>query len=308
MTTETQLRHFLTLMDFSSTELRKMTDRAIVLKQIQKAGDIYEPLKNRMLGMIFEKSSTRTRVSFETGMLQFGGGALFLSPRDTQLGRGEPIEDSARVLSQMVDIIMIRTFEHEKLETFTQYSSVPVINALTDMYHPCQLLADMQCYQEHRGSIEGKTVAWIGDGNNMCHSYINAARQWGFKLNIACPEGYDPVPSIVDAAGDQVAITRSPMEAASGADLVVTDVWTSMGQEEEQIRREKAFDGFIVDNKLMAQANNDALFMHCLPAHRGEEVSASVIDGSQSVVWDEAGNRLHAQKALLEFMMGKAPE
>ncbi len=308
MTTETQLRHFLTLMDFSSEELRKMTYRAIVLKQMQKAGEIYEPLKNRMLGMIFEKSSTRTRVSFETGMLQFGGGALFLSPRDTQLGRGEPIEDSARVLSQMVDIIMIRTFEHEKLETFAQYSSVPVINALTDMYHPCQLLADMQCYQEHRGSIEGKTVAWIGDGNNMCHSYINAARQWGFKLNIACPEGYDPVPSIVDAAGDQVAITRSPMEAATGADLVVTDVWTSMGQEEEQARREKAFDGFIVDDKLMAQADKDALFMHCLPAHRGEEVSASVIDGSQSVVWDEAGNRLHAQKALLEFMMGKAPE
>ena len=308
MTTETQLRHFLTLMDFSSTDLRKMTDRAIVLKQMQKAGEIYEPLKNRMLGMIFEKSSTRTRVSFETGMLQFGGGALFLSPRDTQLGRGEPIEDSARVLSQMVDIIMIRTFEHEKLETFTQYSSVPVINALTDMYHPCQLLADMQCYQEHRGSIEGKTVAWIGDGNNMCHSYINAARQWGFKLNIACPEGYDPVPSIVEAAGNQVAITRSPMEAATGADLVVTDVWTSMGQEEEQARREKAFEGFIVDDRLMAQADKEALFMHCLPAHRGEEVSASVIDGSQSVVWDEAGNRLHAQKALLEFMMGKAPE
>ncbi len=308
MTTETQLRHFLTLMDFSSTDLRKMTDRAIVLKQMQKAGEIYEPLKNRMLGMIFEKSSTRTRVSFETGMLQFGGGALFLSPRDTQLGRGEPIEDSARVLSQMVDIIMIRTFEHEKLETFTQYSSVPVINALTDRYHPCQLLADMQCYQEHRGSIEDKTVAWIGDGNNMCHSYINAARQWGFKLNIACPEGYDPVQSIVDTAGDQVAITRIPMEAATGADLVVTDVWTSMGQEEEQTRREKAFDGFIVDDRLMAQADKDALFMHCLPAHRGEEVSASVIDGPQSVVWDEAGNRLHAQKALLEFMMGKTPE
>ncbi len=308
MTTENKLRHFLTLMDFSSDELRKMTDRAMVLKQIQKSGDIYEPLRNRMLGMIFEKSSTRTRVSFETGMLQFGGGALFLSPRDTQLGRGEPIEDSARVLSQMVDIIMIRTFEHEKLETFTQYSSVPVINALTDMYHPCQLLADMQCYQEHRGTIEGKTVAWIGDGNNMCHSYINAARQWGFKLNIACPEGYDPVQSIVDAAGDQVKLTRSPMEAAIGADLVVTDVWTSMGQEEEQLRREKAFDGFIVNDKLMAQADQDALFMHCLPAHRGEEVSASVIDGSQSVVWDEAGNRLHAQKALLEFMMGKTPE
>ncbi len=308
MTTETQFRHFLTLMDLSSTELRKMTDRAMVLKQMQKNGEIYEPLKNRMLGMIFEKSSTRTRVSFETGMLQFGGGALFLSPRDTQLGRGEPIEDSARVLSQMVDIIMIRTFEHEKLETFARYSSVPVINALTDRYHPCQLLADMQCYQENRGSIEGKTVAWIGDGNNMCHSYINAARQWGFKLNIACPEGYDPEQHIVDAAADQVEITRNPLAAASGADLVVTDVWTSMGQEEEQARRKNAFNGFMVDDKLMAQADRDALFMHCLPAHRGEEVSAAVIDGPQSVVWEEAGNRLHAQKALVEFMMGKAPE
>jgi len=305
MTTETKLRHFLTLMDFSSDELRTMTDRAVVLKQIQKAGDIYEPLKNRMLGMIFEKSSTRTRVSFETGMVQFGGGALFLSPRDTQLGRGEPIEDSARVLSQMVDIIMIRTFEHENLEKFAEYSSVPVINALTDMYHPCQLLADMQCYQEHRGKIEGKTVTWVGDGNNMCHSYINAARQWGFKLNIACPEGYDPDQSIFDAAGDQVEIIRDPLEASTGSDLIVTDVWTSMGQEEEQARREKAFKGYFVDDKLMAQANNDALFMHCLPAHRGEEVSASVIDGQQSVVWDEAGNRLHAQKALLEFLMGK---
>lgn len=309
MTTNTTktLRHFLTLMDFSSTELRAMTDRAISLKQMQKAGEIYEPLKNRMLGMIFEKSSTRTRVSFETGMVQFGGGALFLSPRDTQLGRGEPIEDSARVLSKMVDIIMIRTFEHEKLETFTQYSSVPVINALTDMYHPCQLLADMQCYQENRGSIEGKTVAWIGDGNNMCHSYINAARQWGFKLKIACPEGYDPDAAIFAAAGDQVEIIRDPMTASIDADMVVTDVWTSMGQEEEQLRREKAFTGYIVDDKLMAQADTDALFMHCLPAHRGEEVSASVIDGPQSVVWDEAGNRLHAQKALLEFLMGQTP-
>ena len=301
------LRHFLTLMDFSSTELRAMTDRAIVLKKIQQAGEIYEPLKNRMLGMIFEKSSTRTRVSFETGMVQFGGGALFLSPRDTQLGRGEPIEDSARVLSKMVDIIMIRTFEHEKLETFAQYSSVPVINALTDMYHPCQLLADMQCYQENRGSIEGKTVAWIGDGNNMCHSYINAARQWGFKLNIACPEGYDPDAAVFAAAGDQVEIIRDPMEASIKADMIVTDVWTSMGQEEEQVKREKAFAGYIVDDKLMAQADSDALFMHCLPAHRGEEVSASVIDGPQSVVWDEAGNRLHAQKALLEFLMGQTP-
>ncbi len=307
MTTEKELRHFLTLMDFSSDELKNMTDRAIALKKMQKAGDIYEPLKNRMLGMVFEKSSTRTRVSFETGMVQFGGGSIFLSPRDTQLGRGEPIEDSARVLSQMVDLIMIRTFEHEQLEIFAQYSSVPVINALTDMYHPCQLLADMQCYQEHRGSIEGKTVSWIGDGNNMCHSYINAARQWGFKLNIACPEGYDPDQAIFNAAGDQVEIIRDPMAAATGSDLIVTDVWTSMGQEEEQALREKAFDGYLVDDKLMAQANKEALFMHCLPAHRGEEVSASVIDGKQSVVWDEAGNRLHAQKALLEFLMGQTP-
>ncbi|MCU7833791.1 MAG: ornithine carbamoyltransferase [gamma proteobacterium symbiont of Taylorina sp.] len=312
MTTNTrqqqELRHFLTLMDFSSDELKQMTSRSIVLKQMQKSGDIYEPLKNRMLAMIFEKSSTRTRVSFETGMLQFGGGALFLSPRDTQLGRGEPIEDSARVLSQMVDMIMIRTFEHKHLERFAQYSSVPVINALTDSYHPCQLLADMQSYQENRGSIEGKTVAWIGDGNNMCHSYINAARQWGFKLNIACPKGYDPEQSIFAAAGDQVEIIRDPMAAASNTDLVVTDVWTSMGQEEEQAKREKAFAGYIVDDKLMAQADKEALFMHCLPAHRGEEVSASVIEGKQSVVWDEAGNRLHAQKALLEFLMGQTPE
>lgn len=308
VTQQKELRHFLTLMDFSSAELRAMTDRAVVLKQIQKSGDIYEPLKNRMLGMIFEKSSTRTRVSFETGMVQFGGGALFLSPRDTQLGRGEPIEDSAMVLSQMVDMIMIRTFEHKKLETFAQYSSVPVINALTDMYHPCQLLADMQCYQENCGNIEGKTVAWIGDGNNMCHSYINAARQWGFKLIIACPEGYDPDSAVFAAAGDLVEIIREPMDAATGADMVVTDVWTSMGQEEEQLKREKAFAGYIVDDKLMAQADKEALFMHCLPAHRGEEVSASVIDGSQSVVWEEAGNRLHAQKALLEFLMGQTPE
>ncbi len=307
MTNNNKLRHFLTLMDFSSDELKKMTQRAIVLKKMQKAGELYEPLKNRMLGMIFEKSSTRTRVSFETGMLQFGGGALFLSPRDTQLGRGEPIEDSARVLSQMVDMIMIRTFEHENLEKFAEYSSVPVINALTDRYHPCQLLADMQCYEEHRGSIVGKTVTWVGDGNNMCHSYINAARQWGFKLNIACPEGYDPDQEILAAAGDQVEIIRDPMAAATDSDLLVTDVWTSMGQEEEQARRETAFKAYLVDDKLMSQADNDALFMHCLPAHRGEEVSASVIDGKQSVVWDEAGNRLHAQKALLEFLMNKTP-
>jgi len=295
--------HFLTLMDFSAEQLQQIIHRAIELKQLHKAGETYEPLKNKVLGMIFEKSSTRTRVSFETAMAHFGGHAIFLSPRDTQLGRGEPIEDSSRVLSSMLDIIMIRTFEHEKVEQFAEHSAVPVINGLTDMYHPCQLLADIQTYVEHRGSIQGKTVAWIGDGNNMCHSYINAAIQFDFKLNIACPEGYDPGAEVLKRGGDRVQIFRKPDEAVEQVDLVVTDVWTSMGQEEEQAKRVKAFSGFYVTSEMMALANQDALFMHCLPAHRGEEVSADVIDGSQSVVWDEAENRLHAQKALLEFLL-----
>ena len=296
-------RHFLSLMDLSPIELTNLIDRAIELKQMQKAGEIYEPLKNRVLAMIFEKSSTRTRVSFETGMIQFGGSSIFLSPKDTQLGRGEPIADSARVLSQMVDMVMIRTFEHEKLEDFAVNSSVPVINALTDRSHPCQLLADMQCYHEHRGSIKGKTVTWVGDGNNMCYSYINAARQWNFKLNIACPEGYDPDPQLMLDAADNAEIIRDPMQACSNSDLVVTDVWASMGQEEEQKLREQSFANYQVNEQMMQQADQNALFMHCLPAPRGEEVSASVIDGQQSVVWEEAGNRLHAQKALLEFLM-----
>ena len=296
-------RHFLTLLDLSSEELNGLIQRAIELKAMVKRKEIYEPLKNQTLAMIFEKSSTRTRVSFETGMTQFGGHALFLSPRDTQLGRGEPIEDSARVLSRMVDAVMIRTFDQATVETFAEYSEVPVINALTDMYHPCQLLADVQTYVEHRGSIAGKTVAWIGDGNNMCHSYINAARQFGFKLKAACPEGYDPDNGVLTAAGDCVEIVRDPKIAADGADLVTTDVWASMGQEEEQKIRERAFAGFMVDDAIMESANADAVFLHCLPAHRGEEVSASVIDGKQSVVWDQAENRLHAQKALLEFLL-----
>lgn len=296
------VRHFLTLNDFTPAELKDLIQRAIELKAMVKAGTIYEPMKNKVLGMVFEKSSTRTRVSFETGMAQFGGQAIFLSPRDTQLGRGEPIEDSARVLSRMVDIIMIRTYEHEKLERFAEYSRVPVINALTDMYHPCQLLADMQTYYEHRGDIAGKTVAWVGDGNNMCHSYINAAKQFDFTLRIACPEGYDPSAYLVEAASERVELSRDPMLAVSGADLIVTDVWASMGQEEEQARREQAFSRFQITPEVMAKANSDALFMHCLPAHRGEEVSAEVIDGEQSVVWDEAENRLHSQKALLEFL------
>ena len=298
-------RHFLSLLDLSPDELNGLIERAIELKAMVKRKEIYEPFKNQTLAMIFEKSSTRTRVSFETGMTQFGGHALFLSPNDTQLGRGEPIEDTARVLSRMVDAVMIRTFEQEKVETFAANSEVPVINALTDMYHPCQLLADVQTYVEHRGPIAGKTVAWIGDGNNMCHSYINAARQFGFKLKAACPEGYDPDQGVVDAAGDCVEIVRDPKAAAAGADLITTDVWASMGQEEEQKIREAAFTGFMVDDDIMACANDDALFLHCLPAHRGEEVSASVIDGKQSVVWDQAENRLHAQKALLEFLLTK---
>ncbi|RLA01447.1 MAG: ornithine carbamoyltransferase [Gammaproteobacteria bacterium] len=296
-------KNFLSLLDLSPDTLRGLITRGIELKAIRKSGTLHEPLKNQVLAMIFEKSSTRTRMSFEAGMVQLGGTAIFLSPRDTQLGRGEPIEDSARVLSRMADAIMIRTFEHEKIERFAAYSQVPIINALTDLYHPCQLLADMQTWFEHRGEIQGKTVAWIGDGNNMCHSYINAARQYGFTLHIACPEGYDPDSSILQAAGDSAVIIRDPLEASTNAELVVTDVWASMGQEEEQALREKAFARYQVNNQLMKAAANDALFMHCLPAHRGEEVTAEVIDGPQSVVWDEAENRLHAQKALLEHLL-----
>jgi len=296
-------RHFLSLLDLSSDELRTLIARASELKRVLRTGQQEESLNNRTLGMIFEKSSTRTRVSFEAGMTQLGGHAIFLSSKDTQLGRGEPIEDSARVLSRMVDCIMIRTFEHGKIERFADHSRVPVINGLTDLLHPCQLLADMQTYFEHRGDIAGKTVAWIGDGNNMCHSYINAARCLDFNLNIACPEGYEPDSQLLDLAGDRCHIINDPTAASKGANLVVTDVWASMGQEQEQVKREKAFSGYQVDDDLMSVADKDALFMHCLPAHRGEEVAASVIDGAQSVVWDEAENRMHAQKALLETLL-----
>ncbi|WP_455375691.1 ornithine carbamoyltransferase [Kaarinaea lacus] len=296
-------RHFLTLLDLSSAELQKLITRAIELKASHRARDIYQPLKNRVLGMVFEKSSTRTRVSFEAGMAQFGGHAIFLSPRDTQLGRGEPVEDTARVLSRMVDIIMIRTFEHEKLERFAANSQVPVINALTDLHHPCQLLADMQTFVELKGDASGKTITWIGDGNNMCHSYIHAAQLLNFNLHIASPKGYEPLDEVVkEADTSRVTMYDDPVEAAKGADLIVTDVWSSMGQEQQQKQREAAFRNYQVDDEIMKAAKSDALFMHCLPAHRGEEVSASVIDGKQSVVWDEAENRLHSQKALLEFL------
>ncbi len=297
--------HFLTLMDLSSEQLHGLLRRAIELKAKQHKRELYQPLKGKVLGMIFEKSSTRTRVSFETGMAQFGGHAIFLSPRDTQLGRGEPVEDSAHVLSRMVDVIMIRTYEHEKIERFAACSQVPVINALTDRFHPCQLLADMQTYLEHRGSIRGRKVAWIGDGNNMCHSYIEAARLFDFHLHIACPEGYEPDPATILGSGAEkhVTIIHDPAEAATNCDLVVTDVWASMGQEEEQARRVEAFAAYQVTEEIMKMAKPDALFMHCLPAHRGEEVASAIIDGPQSVVWDEAENRLHSQKALLELLL-----
>lgn len=297
------LRHFLTLMDLSPAELHQLIARSRALKANHATGHIYEPLKNKVLGMVFEKSSTRTRVSFEAAMAQFGGHAIFLSPRDTQLGRGEPLEDTARVLSRMVDVITIRTYEHEKLERFANYSRVPVINALTDRSHPCQLLADIQTFFEYRGNIQGKTVAWIGDGNNMCHAYMEAAHQFKFNLHISCPKGYEPDSLALAQHNDCVELFDDPHLAAKNADLLVTDVWASMGQEEEQQARKHAFSKFQVTVEMMAQAKPDALFMHCLPAHRGEEVANEVIEGPHSVVWDEAENRLHTQKALLEFLL-----
>ena len=300
------VRHFLTLKDLSPSELNHVIESAIALKKAHREGNQPPIFAGKVLAMIFEKSSTRTRVSFEAGMAQLGGSALFLSPTDTQLGRGEPIEDSARVISRMVDIIMIRTFGHDKIERFAEYSDVPVINALTDSFHPCQLLADIQTFVEHRGAIQGKTVAWIGDGNNMCHSWINAAVQFDFQLRIACPEGYQPDSQLVKSAGNRVVITDNPASAVSDAHLVTTDVFASMGQEAEQQTRLKHFANFQVNHDLMSHAAESAVFMHCLPAHRGEEVSAELLeDKNISVVWDEAENRLHAQKALMMFLLGK---
>ncbi|MGO1395994.1 MAG: ornithine carbamoyltransferase [Halomonas sp.] len=297
-------RHFLTLLDLTPDELDYLIQRAITIKTNLKAqGPVYTPLSNRTLAMIFEKSSTRTRVSFEAGMAQLGGHALFLSPRDTQLGRGEPIEDTARVLSEMVDAVMIRTFSHAGLETYASASSVPVINALSDDYHPCQLLADVMTWTELRGSVKGRTAVWIGDGNNMCHSWINAARQFDFHLRICCPQGYEPRADIMAAAGDHITLLHDPKEAVKQADLITTDVWASMGQEEEQAKREADFTGFQVTEAMLDAAKQDVLFLHCLPAHRGEEISHTLLDDPRAVVWQEAGNRLHAQKALIEFLL-----
>lgn len=297
------MRHFLSELDLTAEEFRSILQRGSEFRKQWETSSCTPSLPNRVLGMIFEKSSTRTRVSFEAGMTQLGGHAIYLSPNDTHLGRGEPLADTARVLSQMVDAISVRTFSHEALEHFSQFSTVPVINALTDLLHPCQLLADMQTYLDHRGDIQGKRVAWVGDGNNMCNSYINTAKLLDFELIFACPDGYEPDADVLSRGSSNAKRASSPREACSGADLIVTDVWASMGQEEEQKAREVAFEGYEINSELMSLANADALFMHCLPAHRGEEVSAEVIDGEQSVVWEEAGNRLHAQKALLEFLL-----
>ena len=293
-------RHFLTLDDISTEALAALLRRAAELRAAHRAGHLHEPLRGRVLGMIFEKSSTRTRVSFEAGMAQLGGSAIFLSPRDSQLGRGEPIEDTARVLSSMVDAVMIRTFGHDNVERFAAASSVPVINGLTDEHHPCQLLADLQTWQAHVGDPGGRTVAWMGDGNNMCRSWMQAAEKLGFKLRIGCPADYAPADLEAFPASEHC---PDPNAAVAGADLVATDVWASMGMEDEAHDRMRAFLPYQVNAALMAQAAPDALFMHCLPAHRGEEVTAEVIDGPQSVVWEEAENRLHAQKALLEWLL-----
>lgn len=296
-------RHFLNLLDMTPQELKALLQRGVELKKMQRQGEIYRPFVGRTLGMIFEKSSTRTRISFEAGMGQFGGQAIFLSSRDTQLGRGEPIEDSARVMSSMMDIVMIRTYAHSDVERFARYSSVPVINALTDSFHPCQLLADMQTFYERRGDIAGKTVTWVGDGNNMCASYILAAHQFDFELRITAPYGFEPNVDLMKQYKSHVSYVEDPIEAVKGSHLVATDVWASMGQENEQLTRARRFSRYQVSPSMMDKADPDALFMHCLPAHRGEEISHNMLDDPRSAVWDEAENRLHAQKALMEFLL-----
>ena len=297
------VQHFLTLDDITAAKLHDLIDRAIELKRETKNGAIFEPLKNKSLAMIFSKSSTRTRVSFEVGMRQLGGSSINLTPNDTQIGRGEPIEDTARVISSMVDGVMIRTDAHSKVTRFAEYSSVPVINGLTDDFHPCQLLADMQTLKEQRGDIAGATIAWIGDGNNVCHSFMNAARLFNFKLNIATPVGFEPDAAIIEKNKDVLSLTNDPKAATEMADVVVTDTWASMGQEDEKSDRVASFDGYCVNDALMSLAHKDAVFLHCLPAYRGMEVSESVIEGPQSLVFQEAENRLHAQKALLEYLL-----
>ena len=297
------MKHFLQLTDLGRGEIEHLFARTKVIKDRFKNYVAYQPLVDRMLAMVFEKSSTRTRVSFEAGIHQLGGSSIVLNTGETQLGRGEPIEDVARVISRMVDIVMIRTFEHSNIERFASQSRVPVINGLTNDYHPCQLLADMYTWVERRGPITGTTVAWVGDANNMLNTWIQAAALFDFRLHVSTPPGYGIDPARIAAGKGHVHIFRTPAEAVKGADLVTTDVWTSMGFEAEADARTQAFEGFMVDAKLMSAAKPDAIFMHCLPAHRGEEVAADVVDGPQSVVWEEAENRLHVQKALMEYLL-----
>jgi len=296
------LRSFLSLLDLSSEELIQLVNRASELKNMLREGKQHRPLEGKTLAMIFELSSTRTRVAFETGMFQLGGHAIFIDGKSSQLSRGEPVEDSARVLSQMVDIVSIRTADHQRLQAFNNAASIPVINAMSDTLHPCQLLADIQTYQENRGSIAGKKIAFIGDGYNMCNSYMNAADQFGFELRLACPQGFRPDQHRVDQSNN-IHLVESPEEAVENTDLVVTDVWSSMGHEEVQAQRTAAFKGYQVNSKLLDMADQNVLFMHCLPAHRGEEISADLLHDPRSVAWEEAGNRLHSQKALLEFLL-----
>ncbi|MBL0037528.1 MAG: ornithine carbamoyltransferase [Candidatus Nitrotoga sp.] len=298
------IKHFLQFKDFTRAEFEHMFARAHIIKQRFKNYQLYHPLVDRTLVMIFEKSSTRTRLSFEAGMQQLGGNAIYLNTRDSQLGRGEPVEDAAQVISRMSDLVMIRTFEQEIIERFAANSRVPVINGLTNEYHPCQILADIYTYIEQRGSIQGKTVAWIGDSNNVCNTWLQAAEVFDFNVHVSTPPGYEVEPERAGLFGeDHYEEFADPMDAARNADLVTTDVWTSMGFERENDARRKAFADWIVDAEMMSVAKPDALFMHCLPAHRGEEVDAAVIDGPQSAVWDEAENRLHVQKALMEYLL-----
>ena len=296
-------KHFLQFQDFSRDELDYLFERTRWIKERFKRYELYQPLRDRTLAMVFEKASTRTRVSFEAGMNQLGGIAINLNRGDTQLSRGEPIEDLARVISRMVDVVMIRTFEQAIIERFAAHSRVPVINGLTNEYHPCQILADIYTYVEHRGSIAGRTIAWIGDSNNVCRTWLQAATIFGFNVHVSTPPGYEIKPAADARAASHFRFFADPHAACHGADLVTTDVWTSMGFEAENEERKRDFARWRVDAEMLRHAKPDAVFMHCLPAHRGEEVAAEVIDGPQSVVWDEAENRLHAQKALLEYLV-----
>ncbi|MEN9559164.1 MAG: hypothetical protein RLZZ502_375 [Pseudomonadota bacterium] len=298
------LKHYLQFSDLTAAEYAYIFERAALIKKKFKAYEKHQPLADRTLAMIFEKASTRTRVSFEAGMYQLGGSVVHLTTDGSQLGRAEPIEDSAKVISRMVDLVMIRTFEQTKIERFAAHSRVPVINGLTNEFHPCQILADIFTYIEHRGSITGKTVAWVGDGNNMANTWLQASEILGFTVHVSTPSGYEVNETIAGIrSADSYKVFKDPMQACAGADLVTTDVWTSMGYEAENEARKTAFTDWCVDEDMMRAAKPDALFMHCLPAHRGEEVQAEVIDGPQSVVWDEAENRMHVQKALMEYLL-----